>query len=156
MSLRTKHVRPNKKCVFNLFFVLFRYLFNMVLYRTTFLGAFLGRSIPLLSLLKQNRTSAEGLGHLLFGQCKAYVTTYERPCYNIPSIAQRYPSVILATVQILIPAQSIDFLPVVWQSFDWKRPSPTAGWGGSGTPPVASTVWPMEGSRLWCGGCGQP
>ena len=132
--------------------MLFRYLFNMVLYRTTFLGAFLGRSIPLLSLLKQNRTSAEGLGHLLFGQCKAYVTTYERPCYNIPSIAQRYPSVILATVQILIPAQSIDFLLVVWHSFDWKRPSLTVGWGGSGTPLAASAASLTAGSRLWCGG----
>ena len=127
----------------------------MVLYRTTFLGAFLGRSIPLLSLLKQNRTSAEGLGHLLFGQCKAYVTTYERPCYNIPSIAQRYPSVILATAQILIPAQSIAAPPVGWRSFDWKRPSLTVGWGGSGTPLVASTAWPKAGSRLWCGECDQ-
>ena len=135
--------------------MLFRYLFNMVLYRTTFLGAFLRRSIPLLSLLKHNRTSAEGLGHLLFGQCKAYVTTYERPCYNIPSIAQRYPSVILATVQILIPAQSIDFLLVVWRSFDWKRPSLTVGWGGSGTPLAALAVWLTAGSHLWCGGCGQ-
>ena len=135
--------------------MLFRYLFNMVLYRTTFLGAFLGRSIPLLSLLKHNRTSAEGLGHLLFGQCKAYVTTYERPCCNIPSIAQRYPSVILAKVQILIPAQSIDFLPVAWHSFDWLRPIPTNGWDASETPPVASAAWPAAGSHPWCGEYGQ-
>ena len=33
----------------------------------------------------------------------------------------------LATAQIPIPVQSIDFLLVVWRSFDWKRPSPTAG-----------------------------
>ena len=36
--------------------------------------------------------------------------------------------------QIPIPTQSIDFLPVVWQSFDWKRPILTVGWGVSGIP----------------------
>ena len=61
----------------------------------------------------------------------------------------------LATAQILIPAQSIAAPPVGWRSFDWKRPSLTVEWGGSGTPLVASTVWPTAESRLWCGGCDQ-
>ena len=54
----------------------------------------------------------------------------------------------LAMAQIPIPTQSIDFLPVVWQSFDWKRPILTVGWCVCGTPLVASTAWSTEGIRL--------
>ena len=42
-----------------------------------------------------------------------------------------------AKAQIPVPALSIPVPLVAWHSFDWKRPSPINGWGGSGIPLAA-------------------
>ena len=68
---------------------------------------------------------------------------------------QKVTKAIEVMAQIPIPTQSIVFLPVVWQSFDWKRPILTVGWGVSGIPLAASVVSPTAGSHLWCGEYGQ-
>ena len=54
-----------------------------------------------------------------------------------------------------VPTLPIPVPPVVLRSFDLTLPSPTNGWGGSGTLHFALAVWPTAGSHLWCEEYGQ-